>query len=98
MKDDGKAKKIGFSYHRNAKLLDEILTKYPEVDVVQLQINYLDWNDEDRIDAYWGSKKRWEALPERLSDAKERAGTTARGPKLIHSLRRFGRLSMGMMK
>ena len=39
----GLAKRIGFSYHDNADLLDRILTAHPEVDVVQLQINYLDW-------------------------------------------------------
>ena len=37
-------KSIGFSYHDDAELLDEILTTYPEMDFVQLQINYLDWN------------------------------------------------------
>lgn len=42
----GLAKKIGFSYHDNAVLLDEILTAHPEVDFVQLQINYLDWENE----------------------------------------------------
>lgn len=40
----GLAKRIGFSYHGNAALLDEILSKHPEVDVVLLQINYLDWD------------------------------------------------------
>lgn len=44
LKAAGKAKKIGFSYHDNAELLDKILTEHPEVDVVQLQINYLDWD------------------------------------------------------
>ncbi|WP_330694350.1 aldo/keto reductase [Intestinibacter bartlettii] len=44
LKKEGKAKKIGFSYHDNAKLLDKILNDHPEVDYVQLQINYLDWN------------------------------------------------------
>ncbi|WP_253288395.1 aldo/keto reductase [Intestinibacter bartlettii] len=44
LKKEGKAKKIGFSYHDNAKLLDKILDDHPEVDYVQLQINYLDWN------------------------------------------------------
>lgn len=39
----GQTKRIGFSYHGNAALLDEILTRHPEVDVVLLQINYLDW-------------------------------------------------------
>lgn len=45
-KQQGQIRKIGFSYHDDAKLLDEILTKHPEVDFVQLQINYLDWNNE----------------------------------------------------
>ncbi len=44
LKQSGKAKRIGFSYHDSAALLDEILTKHPEVDVVLLQINYLDWD------------------------------------------------------
>lgn len=42
-KASGQARRIGFSYHGNAALLDEILTKHPETDVVLLQINYLDW-------------------------------------------------------
>lgn len=45
-KAEGKIKHIGFSYHDNAELLEEILTKHPEVEFVQLQINYLDWNSE----------------------------------------------------
>ena len=43
VKAEGKAKLIGFSFHDTAALLDEILTDHPEVDVVLLQINYLDW-------------------------------------------------------
>lgn len=46
LKSDGKVKKIGFSYHDNAQLLDKILSQHPEIDVVQLQINYLDWDSE----------------------------------------------------
>jgi len=45
-KKEGKIRNIGFSYHDNAALLDEILTTHPEVDFVQLQINYLDWDNE----------------------------------------------------
>ncbi len=45
LKAEGRAKKIGFSYHGSAALLEEILTAHPEVDIVQLQINYLDWAD-----------------------------------------------------
>lgn len=37
-------KHIGFSYHDDAELLDKVLTEHPEVEFVQLQINYLDWN------------------------------------------------------
>lgn len=45
-KADGRVRKIGFSFHDTADLLDEILTAHPEVDFVQLQINYLDWDNE----------------------------------------------------
>ncbi len=45
-KNERKVKNIGFSYHDNAELLDEILTAHPEVDFVQLQINYLDWDNK----------------------------------------------------
>lgn len=45
-KEEGKIRKIGFSYHDQAELLDKILTGHPEVDFVQLQINYLDWDSE----------------------------------------------------
>ena len=46
LKEAGKVKKTGFSYHDTAELLDQILTDHPEVDYVQLQINYLDWNSQ----------------------------------------------------
>ena len=42
-KAKGLVKHAGFSYHDNPELLDEILTKHPEMEFVQLQINYLDW-------------------------------------------------------
>lgn len=45
-KREGKIRLMGFSYHDNAGLLDEILTAHPEVDFVQLQMNYLDWDNE----------------------------------------------------
>ncbi len=44
LKTEGKARKIGFSYHDGPALLERILTEHPEVDYVQLQINYLDWD------------------------------------------------------
>lgn len=44
-KAEGKVKHIGLSFHDKADLLDEILTKHPEMEYVQLQLNYLDWED-----------------------------------------------------
>lgn len=41
----GRIKKLGFSIHDGASALDEVLTKHPEVDFVQLQLNYADWNN-----------------------------------------------------
>ena len=46
MKEEGKIKEIGFSFHDTAEILDQILTEHPEMDFVQLQINYLDWNSD----------------------------------------------------
>ncbi len=45
-KKEGKIRNIGFSFHDSAELLDEILTAHPEMEFVQLQINYLDWDNE----------------------------------------------------
>ncbi len=45
-KEKGLVKHIGFSFHDNAEMLDDILTRHPEFEFVQLQINYLDWNSE----------------------------------------------------
>ena len=43
-KEAGLVKHIGFSYHDGAALLDRVLTEHPEMEFVQLQLNYLDWN------------------------------------------------------
>ncbi len=52
MKDDGVALKIGLSFHGKSDLLKEILEEYSDIlDVVQLQINYLDW-ESNLIDSY----------------------------------------------
>ena len=46
MKEEGIAKKIGFSFHDNSKLLKKVLDKYGDMlDIVQLELNYLDWED-----------------------------------------------------
>lgn len=45
LKADGKARHIGLSFHDSADVLDEVLTAHPELEFVQLQINYADWDD-----------------------------------------------------
>ena len=44
-KAEGKVKHVGFSFHDSAEVLDQILTEHPEAEFVQLQLNYLDWED-----------------------------------------------------
>lgn len=46
-KQEGKIKHIGLSTHGNAEFLEEILFEHPELEFVLLQINYLDWEDEN---------------------------------------------------
>ena len=45
-KEEGRIRRYGFSYHGTADFLDRLLTELPEMEFVQLQINYLDWDDE----------------------------------------------------
>lgn len=44
-KKEGKIKNVGFSFHDKADLLEEVLKAHPDVDFVQLQINYIDWDN-----------------------------------------------------
>lgn len=46
MKQEGRVKHIGFSTHDNADALEALLARHPEVEFVQLQVNYLDWNND----------------------------------------------------
>lgn len=42
-KAEGRIRHLGFSFHDRAEVLDELLTAHPEMEFVQLQINYADW-------------------------------------------------------
>lgn len=46
-KKQGFVKHIGFSYHDSAEFLDQVLTEHPEMEFVQLQMNYLDWESAE---------------------------------------------------
>lgn len=43
---EGRVKHLGISFHDKAEVLDQILTEYPQVEVVQIQFNYVDYEDE----------------------------------------------------
>ena len=45
LKEEGKIKHFGISFHDKAFVLDQILTEYPEVEIVQIQFNYADYED-----------------------------------------------------
>ena len=47
LKAKGLVKHWGFSFHATPDILDELLTKYPDAEFVQLQINYADWENPD---------------------------------------------------
>ena len=44
-KAEGKIRHFGFSYHGTPELLDQILTEHPEVEIVQIQLNYADMDN-----------------------------------------------------
>lgn len=44
-KAEGKIRHFGFSYHGSPKLLEQVLDRHPEVEFVQIQLNYADWNN-----------------------------------------------------
>ena len=45
LKEEGKIKHVGISFHDKAEVLDKILTTYPQVEIVQIQFNYVDYED-----------------------------------------------------
>ena len=55
MKAKGLIKHYGFSFHADPELLEELLTAHPDVEFVQLQINYADWENPGV-----NSRRNWE--------------------------------------
>ncbi len=45
LKAEGKIRHFGISFHDTAEVLEQILTEYPQIEVVQIQLNYLDFED-----------------------------------------------------
>lgn len=45
LKAEGKIRHVGISFHDHADVLDQILTEYPDIELVQIQFNYVDYDD-----------------------------------------------------
>ncbi len=45
LKEEGKIRHFGISFHDTAETLDRILTDYPQIEVVQIQFNYADYEN-----------------------------------------------------
>lgn len=45
LKEQGRVRHVGISFHDTADVLDKILTEYPDIEIVQIQLNYLDYDD-----------------------------------------------------
>ncbi len=52
---------VGISFHDRAEVLEQILTEYPEIEAVQIQFNYLDYDDPAVQ-----SRKCYEVCPQHL--------------------------------
>lgn len=45
LKEEGKIRHFGISFHDKAEVLEKILKEYPQIEVVQIQFNYVDYED-----------------------------------------------------
>ena len=45
LKAEGKVRHVGISFHDRPEVLEQILTEYPAIEVVQIQFNYADYDD-----------------------------------------------------
>lgn len=68
-KEAGKIRHFGISFHDRAEVLEEILTEYPQIEVVQIQLNYADFDDPAVQ-----SRKCYEVCPQ-ARQARHRHGT-----------------------
>ncbi|MBP3894435.1 MAG: aldo/keto reductase [Atopobiaceae bacterium] len=49
LKEQGVIRHWGFSYHAGPERLERLLSKNPDIDFIQLQVNYADWNDDANV-------------------------------------------------
>ncbi len=81
----GKIKHIGISFHDSAEVLDKILTEHPEIDAVQIVVNYLDWESY-----YIQARKNYETIRKHgrqvLIMEPVKGGTLAKAPAAAEEL------------
>ena len=83
----GLVKNFGFSFHAGPDLLDQILNEHPEVDFVQLQINYADWENPKVTSRanYEVARKHNKGI---VVMEPVKGGTLANSPKPVRSVKR----------
>ena len=84
-KQEGRIRHIGFSFHGDSQLLERLLTEHPEIECVQLQINYLDWDSpavESRV-CYDICKRHGKPV---IVMEPVRGGALARVPQAVNDL------------
>lgn len=45
LKEEGRIRHLGISFHDRPEVLEQILEEYPQIEVVQIQFNYVDYED-----------------------------------------------------
>lgn len=83
----GKIRHYGFSFHGTPELLEKLLTEHPDVDMVQLQINYVDWENE-----HVQARRNWEVVK------KHGKGVTVMEPVKGGTLARLPKTCMDIME
>jgi len=86
-KEKGLIRHCGFSFHAGPKQLDQILTEHPEMDFVQLQINYADWENPSVTSRanYEVARKHGKQI---VVMEPIKGGTLARPPKKVEAILR----------
>ena len=84
-KEKGLIKYFGFSYHSGPELLDRLLTEHPEVDFIQLQINYADWENPSVVSRanYETARKHGKSI---VVMEPVKGGSLANPPKAVKNL------------
>ena len=85
LKADGKVRHIGFSHHDNADVLESIIEAHPEMEFVQLQVNWADWESSTTQSRRCLEVARKHGLPVVVMEP-VRGGTLANPPEPVANI------------